>query len=130
MRGVRERHRAQALIEFGLIVPVVLLVMLGGIDIGRGLVYGVAAQDGAREAARLAATAGVDPNVSDATVYTRLIAGSSPALSGCAATNTANQACSGGTWTFSVSVVTPTNTTYSSLNSAKADANFPGSTVT
>lgn len=130
MSGSAMRGRAQALIEFALILPISLIVILGGVDLGRGLVYGVSVQDGAREAARLASTAAVDSNVNDSAVYTRLIAGSNPSLAGCAATNTANQSCGGGTWTFSVNVVTPANTTYTSITSAQADANFPGSTVT
>src|ERR1700682_4978337 len=95
--GLAPQQSAQALVEFALILPIMLIMLLGGIDIGRALVYGVAVQDGAREAARLGATAAVDGSVPDAVVFSRLIAASVPALTGCAANTTANQPCGGGT---------------------------------
>ena len=119
MGGHTPREPAQAVIEFALILPVMLIMLLGGLDIGRALVYGVSVQDGAREAARL----GVSGSATDLDVLNRLIAASAPALTGCAATWTANQACGGGTWTFTVKVVTP-NGTYSSLATAQTGCNY------
>jgi Flp pilus assembly protein TadG len=128
------REPAQALIEFALILPVMLIMVLGGIDIGRGLVYGVAVQDGAREAARL----GASGSVTDIAVLTRLINASAPALvesATCRPTAAAAQTCGGATWNFSIQDVTTdpithVQTTYTSLVTAQNDANFSGSQLT
>ncbi len=88
--------------EFALVLPVTLIMLLGMIDLGRAFVFGVAVQQGAREAARLAARAGLDVTVSDQQILQRLIDASEPALAGCNPVLTANQACGGGSWTFSV----------------------------
>jgi Flp pilus assembly protein TadG len=80
-----------------------LILLLGMIDLGRAFVFGVATQEGARQAARLAASANNDVNVDDSAVLGRLVASSAPALTGCSST-TSNQTCNGGTWTFSVCV--------------------------
>jgi Flp pilus assembly protein TadG len=127
------RLPAQALIEFMLILPVVLIILLGGIDTGRALVYGVAVQDGARDAARLAATAAVDHSVTDTVVLTRLIAASSPALDACKPISPAVLATGAQPvcpWTFTISVVTPTPTTYSGIATAVVDPAFAGSQMT
>lgn len=146
--GLAPHHSAQALIEFALILPVMLVMVLGGIDIGRAFIYGVAAQGGARDSARLGASAAANLSITDAAVLQRLIDASSPALTGCAATTTALQSCGGGTWTFDISVLTNSGTcstvlAHCSIADAKlADAilacsqiglpvcQFPGSTVT
>ena len=94
---MRSRAQAQAYVEFALVLPLLLLLVLGMIDLGRAFVFGVAVQQGAREAARLGAKAALDPTIDDATVFGRLIAASDPALVGCSATRTPGQACSGGT---------------------------------
>ena len=73
--------RAQALVEFAFVVPVLLVLTLGMIDLGRAFVFGVAVQNGAREAARVAATAGLDPNVTRQQILQRLIDASAPAIS-------------------------------------------------
>jgi Flp pilus assembly protein TadG len=78
---VRTGTRAQALVEFAFVVPVLLVLTLGMIDLGRAFVFGVAVQNGAREAARVAATAGLDADVSTHTILQRLIDASSPAIS-------------------------------------------------
>jgi Flp pilus assembly protein TadG len=96
------RHSAQAVVEFALILPVMLIMVLGSLDLGRALVFGVAVQDGAREAARLGSTG----SATDVDVLNRLIAASAPAVGGCAANLTA-QSCGGGTWTFSLKIETP-----------------------
>ncbi|HLZ25760.1 MAG TPA: TadE/TadG family type IV pilus assembly protein [Chloroflexota bacterium] len=154
--GFAEPQSAQALVEFALILPVLLILVLGSLDIGRALLYGVAVQDGAREAARLGTTARVTqlvtapPNVGDpvilqdAVVLQRLIDGSKPALgSGTTALGdcqliTTRQACGGGFWTFSIEVDTPTRpkaNPWTVLNDgagggAMSDTNFSGSTLT
>ena len=108
-------RRAQALVEFALVLPVMLLMLLGMIDLGRAFVFGVATQEGARQAARLAASANYDVFVDDSSVFGRLVASSAPALVGCSATpptppnTTTTQSCNGGTWTFSVCVNDGTN---------------------
>jgi Flp pilus assembly protein TadG len=72
--------RAQALVEFAFVVPVLLVLTLGMIDLGRAFVFGVAVQNGAREATRVAATAGLDPNVTTQVILQRLIDASAPAI--------------------------------------------------
>jgi Flp pilus assembly protein TadG len=103
-RSSRKAQPAQALVEFAFVLPVILILLLGMIDFGRAFVFGVAAQEGARQAARLAASANNDVNVDDGAVLGRLVASSAPALTGCAANTNANQSCNGGTWTFNVCV--------------------------
>jgi Flp pilus assembly protein TadG len=117
--GLAPRKSAQALIEFALILPVMLVMLLGGLDLGRALVYGVAVQDGAREAARL----GANGSAGDAPVLRRLIDASAPALTGCAV-SWATQSCGGGTWTFTMQIVAP-NGTYPSLFQANAGCQLP-----
>jgi Flp pilus assembly protein TadG len=149
--GFAKRQSAQALVEFALILPVMLVLVLGSLDIGRALVYGVSVQDGAREAARLGATAAIDGSLTDLGVHPvtdpvlqRLVDASSPALNACATTWASNHvlqpSCGGGSWTFDVSVVTSdvgTNaqTSYTSIAAAKAGCvlpvcKFPGSQLT
>ena len=82
---VKSATRAQALVEFAFILPVLLVMTLGMIDLGRAFVFGVAVQNGAREAARVAATAGLDPNVTTPTILQRLIDASAPAITSCTA---------------------------------------------
>src|SRR5438105_1690459 len=91
--------------EFALVLPVLLVLTLGLIDLGRAFVFGISIQEGARQAARLAASANYDAQVDNNAVLGRLVAASQPALSGCPATSTANQPCNGGRWTFAVSIV-------------------------
>jgi Flp pilus assembly protein TadG len=95
--------RAQALVEFAFVLPIMLLLLLGMIDLGRAFVFGVATQEGSRQAARLAASANYNMQVDDAAVLGRLVAASAPALTGCSATTT-SQSCNGGSWTFNVCV--------------------------
>jgi hypothetical protein len=109
--------RAQALIEFAIILPVTLLLMLGLIEIGRGFVFGVTVQDGAHQGARLAANARVNPAITDRMILQRLIDGSLPALAGCALPTpitstpvilvnpaTSQPPCGGGTWTLTLAI--------------------------
>jgi Flp pilus assembly protein TadG len=78
---VKTGTRAQALVEFAFVVPVLLVLTLGMIDLGRAFVFGVAVQNGAREATRVAATAGLDPNLATPVILQRLIDASAPAIS-------------------------------------------------
>ena len=56
MRRIREQ-RSQALIEFALVSPVLLLLLFGTIDIGRAIFYYDTLNHAAREGARAAARA-------------------------------------------------------------------------
>ena len=58
MRGMRrDGQRSQALIEFALVSPVLLLLLFGVIDIGRAIFYYDTLNHAAREGARVAARA-------------------------------------------------------------------------
>ncbi len=105
-----------------------LLMTLGVIDLGRAFVFGVAVQEGSRQAARIAANASQDTTLTDAAVLGRLIAASNPALVGCASSTSA-QSCNGGTWTFAISVLSGGNT-YSSIAAARTASALPGAQVT
>ena len=58
----RRSERAQALVEFALVVPIFLLVMVGLFDMGRAVFYFNTASNASREAVRLAI---VDQNTGD-----------------------------------------------------------------
>jgi Flp pilus assembly protein TadG len=121
-RRYLNRTPGQALVELGLVLPVLLIMLLGMIDLGRGLIFGVSVQQGTREAVRVGAAAGLDPTVNDSIVLQRLIAASAPALSGCTPVLGAQQ-CGGGTWTFSLIVTAPGGApTYASLAAARSGA--------
>jgi Flp pilus assembly protein TadG len=62
-RTLRGRSRAQALIEFAFLAPVMMLLILGMIDLGRGFYYQTELTDAARDAARvlIAPGTGSDP---------------------------------------------------------------------
>lgn len=126
---MEKTERGQALIEFALVVPVMLILLLGMIDLGRAFVFGVSTQEGARQAARLAASSNYDVNIDDTAVLGRLVAASAPALVGCAASTTGNQSCNGGTWTFSV-CVSNGGGSCTTIASARAASTLPGSKVT
>jgi Flp pilus assembly protein TadG len=97
-------NQAQAVVEFALILPVLLLLTLGLIDMGRAFVFGISVQEGTRQAARIAATANSDPAVNlDQAVLGRLVAASNPALNNCPLT-TSPQTCNGAPWTFTVKI--------------------------
>jgi Flp pilus assembly protein TadG len=116
-----EAHRAQALVEFALILPVLLLMTLGMIDLGRAFAFGVGTQQGAREAARYASRYAISRvTVTDDLVRQRLIDASFPSLQGCDATNTDWQDCGGGSWKFTLAVTPPGvgAPTYNSIQSA------------
>jgi Flp pilus assembly protein TadG len=107
---VRVPGPAQALVEFALILPVTLLLMLGLIEIGRGFVFGVTIQDGAHQGARMAANARVNPAITDTMILQRLIDGASPALAGCVLPTPVTTfpvtltSCGGGNWTLALAI--------------------------
>ena len=124
------RHSAQSLVEFAFILPVLMLLLLGLIEIGRAFVFGIAVQAGAHEAARLAANARVDPSISDTAIVQRVLDASAPALSGCSVAVPVSMpasmaSCGGGTWTISMRI-TPgpggSGGVYSSFAQARASS--------
>ena len=60
----RGRDRAQSLVEFALVIPLFLLLMLGLIDFGRLLFSYISLANGAREMARVVAITGSNPQAS------------------------------------------------------------------
>jgi Flp pilus assembly protein TadG len=126
--GLKKGCRAQALVEFSLILPVMLLMTLGLIDLGRAFVFGVAVQEGTRQAARMTAEASWDPTLTDAAVLGRLVAASNPALVGCSA-STGSQTCNGANWTFTLDIASG-GTHYSSIAAARTANALPGAQVT
>ena len=52
----RDSERGQTLVEFGLIIPIVLLIMVGLFDLGRIVFINNSLSDGARNGARSAST--------------------------------------------------------------------------
>jgi Flp pilus assembly protein TadG len=105
-----------------------LLILLGMIELGRALVFGVSVQDGAREAARLAAKASYDTTVTDSAVLGRLVAASNPALVGCAS-STSSQTCGGATWKLSINIVNGAST-YTTIAAARSAGALAGSQIT
>jgi Flp pilus assembly protein TadG len=101
--GTGARHTGQALIEFAVILPVLLLLLLGMIDLGRAFVFGVAVQDGARQAARLGTKAQLDTSVTNAVIRQRLIDAARPAMLGCSSASATCTDSYGVTWTFTLS---------------------------
>ena len=49
------RNRAQALVEFAIALPILILLVAGVLELGRGYSYAVATSDAARDGARAAA---------------------------------------------------------------------------
>jgi Flp pilus assembly protein TadG len=114
------RSGGQAIVEMAFIMPVMLIIVLGSIEVGRAFVFGVAVQDAARQATRLAANARVDPGVTDTGIVQRAIDAAGPAMVGCSlpasVTSTpVSFSCGGGSWTITTAV-TP-NGSASSYNS-------------
>jgi hypothetical protein len=103
-----------------------MLMTLGMIDLGRAFVFGVATQQGAREAARYASRYALSKSsVSDTLILQRLIDASLPSLAGCAPVTT-HQSCAGGTWTLSLAITPPgSGTAYDSLARAVSNSSNP-----
>jgi len=59
---LERKDRGQALVEFALVVPIVMLLMCGIFDLGRVVFINNSLSDGARQGAR---TAAVDPRATD-----------------------------------------------------------------
>jgi Flp pilus assembly protein TadG len=149
---VRRCAAGQAIVEFAVILPVLLILTLGLIDLGRGFTFGVATQDAARQAVRLAAKGRLDLGSSadqtkratfDRAVFQRLIDGAAPALSGCTLPGTipstpftlTTSTCpaGAGTWTLTL-VVTPAGgftsvSRFADLINDDARAHLDGGTV-
>jgi Flp pilus assembly protein TadG len=126
---VTRPHRAQALVELAVVLPVMLIILLGMVDLGRAFVFGVAVQNGAREAARLGARAAIDSTIDNVAIRQRLITASAPALAGCSASTDTSQNCGIGTWTLAISVAATDGHTYPSVT-AVPPAYLPGSRLT
>lgn len=95
------------MIELALVLPVCLLIVLGIVDFGRALTFGVTVQQGTREAARLSSNRLLMSAIDDTATLRRLIEASAPALTGCAAVQT-SQTCTFGTFTMTVTCSVPT----------------------
>jgi Flp pilus assembly protein TadG len=105
-----KQRAGQAMVELALVLPVVLLLLLGMLDFGRAYVFGVAIQQGAREAARYGAGAAYYPStITDTAIRQRLIDASYPALQGCSATASTCTDGSGVTWAITISPVSKTS---------------------
>ncbi|TMB88432.1 MAG: pilus assembly protein [Chloroflexi bacterium] len=52
MADARDTRRAQALVEFAVALPILILLVAGVLELGRGYGYAVATSDAARDAAR------------------------------------------------------------------------------
>jgi len=109
--AARRAQPAQSVVELALILPVFLIMLLGMFDIGRAFVFGVAVQNGAREAARLGSQAALVGANNDAAaqaqfetlVLQRLIHASAPALSGCQAVSGTQPSTGCPAWVLTVS---------------------------
>lgn len=61
------QEKASGLVEFALILPILVLMVMGVFDVGRGYVTYITLANGAREGARWLSTHGKDDNVLDMT---------------------------------------------------------------
>ena len=68
MRRVRDRGRGQAMVEFALIVPIFILLLVGLFDLGRAVFVYNAVNNAAREAGRLAIVDQYEDHVLDEAV--------------------------------------------------------------
>ncbi|MEA2656772.1 MAG: TadE-like protein, partial [Chloroflexota bacterium] len=50
--GKRTRPRGQALVEFAIALPILMLLVAGVLELGRGYGYAIATSDAARDGAR------------------------------------------------------------------------------
>ena len=55
MHDARRRRRGQALVEFAIAVPILMLLVAGTLELGRGYTFAMATSDAARDAARYVA---------------------------------------------------------------------------
>jgi len=61
-KSARRPDRGQGLVEFALVLPLLLLLLVGVVELGRMLVIYSSVNAASREAARYGAAAGVGPN--------------------------------------------------------------------
>jgi Flp pilus assembly protein TadG len=61
MRAAQERPAGQALVEFALVFPIIILLIFGTIDVGRAVFAANTLSNAARQAARVAAVNQMDP---------------------------------------------------------------------
>src|SRR6266545_4468406 len=107
--AARRAQPAQSVVELALILPVFLIMLLGMFDIGRAFVFGVAVQNGAREAARLgsqAALVGANNDAAAQAQFERLVLQRlihAPALSGCQAVSGTQPSTGCPAWVLTVS---------------------------
>jgi len=102
--GLRSNEAGQALVELALVLPIMLVLLLGLLDVGRGMTIGIAVQEGTGQAAHSGSTI-VSSNTSTTAVFQRLIDASTPFLGGCTAPNsgtTMTCTSSGGAWTATI----------------------------
>src|ERR1700680_482466 len=55
MVNAKKRRSGQAMVEFAITLPVLVLLVAGVLELGRGYVFAIATSDAARDAARYAA---------------------------------------------------------------------------
>ncbi|MHB9145145.1 MAG: TadE/TadG family type IV pilus assembly protein [Symbiobacteriia bacterium] len=67
-RRLSRDERGQSLVEFALVVPLLLLLVIGIMEFGRAYSANLALQNAAREGARLAITGATDANITQRVV--------------------------------------------------------------
>lgn len=65
------KHRGQSLVEFALVVPIMLLLVVGGVDLARAFFIGIQITDGARQAALYASEFPTSYTAGDLTTIAR-----------------------------------------------------------
>ena len=103
-RPSRVRHRGQALVEFALIVPILMFILVIAIDFGRLFYLNVGIINGAREGAAYGADHPTLPTTAEITTRVRQELGLSPADPSVTVTRTCSLTC------FSIPAVSPPNT--------------------
>jgi Flp pilus assembly protein TadG len=82
-RSGSRRTRGQALVEFALTLPIMLLILLAVVDLGRAFYAGVVAEQAAREGVRLAMGAVPGAGVTVANIETQVSTALGYACTGC-----------------------------------------------
>jgi len=73
MRTKKRRSRGQGLVEFALILPILLLIVLGLIEFGRAFFIYTVVSNAAREGARYGIVHPRDPDGVEDAVYSRMV---------------------------------------------------------
>ena len=102
-RPSRVRHRGQALVEFALIVPILMFILVIAIDFGRLFYLNIGIINGAREGAAYGADHPLSPT-SEITTRVRQELGLAPADSSVTVTRTCSLTCA------SIPTISPPNT--------------------